>query len=76
MEGRVAPTPLIRLSKSEIIVKKAVELGVDLSLTWSCYEPMSNGRACGSCDACLLRLKGFKAAGVADPLKYTTIRQG
>jgi 7-cyano-7-deazaguanine synthase len=68
-------TPLIKLGKGEI-VKKAMELGVDLSLTWSCYEPTPAGLACGRCDACLLRLKGFKAAGVADPLKYTTIRQG
>jgi len=62
-------TPLIQLSKSEI-VKKAYELGVDLSLTWSCYEPMSKGDACGRCDACLLRLKGFKEAGINDPLTY------
>jgi 7-cyano-7-deazaguanine synthase len=62
-------TPLIHLSKAEI-VRKAVELGVDLSLTWSCYEPTPDGCACGACDACLLRLKGFREAGVADPLKY------
>jgi len=62
-------TPLIHLSKAEI-VRKAVELGVDLSLTWSCYEPTAEGWACGACDACLLRLKGFKEAGVADPIKY------
>jgi 7-cyano-7-deazaguanine synthase len=62
-------TPLIRLSKAEI-VKKAVELGVDLSLTWSCYAPTPEGWACGRCDACLLRLKGFQEAGVTDPLKY------
>ena len=61
--------PLIRLSKAEI-VRKAVELKVDLSLTWSCYEPTPEGWACGGCDACLLRLKGFKEAGLADPLKY------
>ncbi len=62
-------TPLIRLSKADI-VRMAVELGVDLSLTWSCYEPTAEGWACGACDACLLRLKGFKEAGVADPIKY------
>jgi len=62
-------TPLIHLSKAEI-VRKAMELGVDLSLTWSCYEPTPDGRGCGGCDACLLRLKGFREAGVADPLKY------
>ncbi len=62
-------TPLIHFSKAEI-VRRAVELGVDLSLTWSCYEPTAEGRACGACDACLLRLKGFAEAGVADPIKY------
>ena len=62
-------TPLIQLSKAAI-VRKALELGVDLSLTWSCYEPTSEGWACGRCDACLLRLRGFREAGVADPLKY------
>jgi len=62
--------PLIRLSKAEI-VKKAVELGIDLSLTWSCYEPSPEGLACGSCDACLLRLKGFREAGVVDPVPYS-----
>ena len=64
-------TPLIQLGKAEI-VRRAVELGVDLSLTWSCYEPTPAGLACGSCDACFLRLKGFRSAGVADPLKYVT----
>jgi len=62
-------TPLIHLSKAEI-VRKAMELGVDLSLTWSCYEPTPDGRGCGGCDACLLRLKGFREARVPDPLKY------
>jgi 7-cyano-7-deazaguanine synthase len=62
-------TPLIRLSKADI-VRKAVELKMDLSLTWSCYEPTPEGWACGGCDACLLRLKGFREAGLADPLKY------
>src|SRR3990172_9114402 len=67
-------TPLIKLEKGEI-VKKAMEFGVDLSLTWSCYEPAPSGLACGSCDACRLRLKGFRSAGVSDPLKYATILQ-
>ncbi len=62
-------TPLIQISKADI-VRKAIELGVDLSLTWSCYEPTPEGWSCGACDACLLRLKGFRGAGVADPLKY------
>jgi 7-cyano-7-deazaguanine synthase len=61
--------PLIKLSKAQII-QKAIELDVDLSLTHSCYDPASDGRACGKCDACQLRLKGFREAGVTDPLRY------
>ncbi|OLC16629.1 MAG: 7-cyano-7-deazaguanine synthase QueC [Candidatus Rokubacteria bacterium 13_1_40CM_69_27] len=59
-------TPLIRLSKADI-VRRAVELGVDLALTWSCYDPRQ-GRPCGVCDACVLRRKGFEEAGIPDPL--------
>jgi 7-cyano-7-deazaguanine synthase len=62
-------TPLIKLSKAEII-RKAVELGVDLSLTHSCYDPSSEGLACGECDSCLLRLKGFREAGIKDLIRY------
>jgi 7-cyano-7-deazaguanine synthase len=62
-------TPLIKLSKAEII-RKAVELGVDLSLTHSCYDPSPDGLACGECDSCLLRLKGFREAGIKDPIRY------
>jgi len=62
-------TPLIKLSKAEII-RKAVKLGVDLSLTHSCYDPSPEGFACGECDSCLLRLKGFREAGMADPIRY------
>jgi 7-cyano-7-deazaguanine synthase len=62
-------TPLIKFSKAEII-RKAVELGVDLSLTHSCYDPTSEGLACGECDSCLLRLKGFREAGLRDPIHY------
>jgi 7-cyano-7-deazaguanine synthase len=62
-------TPLIKLSKTEII-RKAVKLGVDLSLTHSCYDPSPEGFACGECDSCLLRLKGFREAGMADPIRY------
>src|SRR5262249_32022557 len=63
-------TPLIRLSKAEII-RRGLELGVDYSLTNSCYDPdLATGRACGQCDACLLRLKGFAANGVTDPIAY------
>jgi 7-cyano-7-deazaguanine synthase len=61
--------PLIKMSKADI-VRKAVELNVDLSLTHSCYDPTRDGRACGKCDSCQLRLKGFREAGVKDPIKY------
>ncbi|HJT45645.1 MAG TPA: 7-cyano-7-deazaguanine synthase QueC [Chthoniobacterales bacterium] len=63
--------PLIKLSKSEI-VQTAVDLGVDLSLTRSCYDPGPDGTACGKCDSCQLRLKGFREAGVEDPIAYQT----
>ena len=62
-------TPLIKLSKADII-RKAVDLGVDLSLTHSCYDPTPEGLACGECDSCLLRLKGFREAGIKDPIRY------
>ena len=62
-------TPLIKFSKAEII-RKATELGVDLSITHSCYDPSPEGLACGECDSCLLRLKGFREAGIADPIRY------
>ncbi len=62
-------TPLIKFSKADII-RKAVELGVDLSLTHSCYDPSPEGLACGECDSCLLRLKGFREAGIKDPIRY------
>jgi 7-cyano-7-deazaguanine synthase len=62
-------TPLIKFSKAEII-RKAVKLGVDLSLTHSCYDPSPEGFACGQCDSCLLRLKGFREAGIKDPIRY------
>ena len=60
-------TPLIELSKAQIVVR-AYELNVDLSLTWSCYAPEPDGRACGLCDSCLLRKKGFAEARLADPV--------
>lgn len=62
-------TPLIAMTKAEII-KKGLELDVDYSLTHSCYDPTADGLACGKCDSCLLRLKGFAEAGVCDPLTY------
>jgi 7-cyano-7-deazaguanine synthase len=72
MEGKhfQIHTPLIKFSKAEII-RKAVGLGVDLSLTHSCYDPSPEGAACGECDSCLLRLKGFRGAGIKDPIRYT-----
>ena len=71
VEGRCFQihTPLIKFSKAEII-RKAVELGVDLSLTHSCYDPTPKGLACGECDSCVLRLKGFREAGIQDPTRY------
>jgi 7-cyano-7-deazaguanine synthase len=68
-------TPLIKLSKAEII-KKGKELEVDYSLTHSCYDPDEQGRACGACDSCLLRLKGFEEAGFPDPIPYQEKRGG
>lgn len=62
--------PLISMSKAEII-KTGLSLGVDYSLTHSCYDPTPQGLACGKCDSCLLRLKGFAEAGIADPLRYS-----
>jgi 7-cyano-7-deazaguanine synthase len=61
--------PIVRLSKAEI-VRRGHELGVDYSLTVSCYEADSEGRACGRCDACRFRREGFAAAGIADPTRY------
>jgi 7-cyano-7-deazaguanine synthase len=68
VEGRTRVkihTPLLRLTKAEI-VKLGRELGLDFSLTFSCYDPDAAGRACGQCDACLLRRKGFQEAGIED----------
>src|SRR6266478_6173756 len=67
--------PLIKLSKAEII-RKAVELQVDLTLTHSCYDRLPDGRACGECDSCKLRLKGFREAGFPDPIKYARDQSG
>jgi 7-cyano-7-deazaguanine synthase len=63
-------TPLIALTKAEI-VQLGVGLGVDYSVTSTCYDPGPDGGACGRCDACLLRAKGFADAGIADPTRYT-----
>ena len=61
--------PLISMSKSQII-QKGTELGVDFSLTHSCYDPVEDHLACGACDSCRLRLEGFRAAGLDDPISY------
>ena len=62
-------TPLIRMTKAEII-HAGIELGVDYSLTHSCYDPAEDGGACGRCDSCLLRHRGFREAGIPDPTRY------
>ncbi|MDA9553987.1 7-cyano-7-deazaguanine synthase QueC [Emcibacteraceae bacterium] len=62
-------TPLIDMTKAEII-KTGLSLGVDYSMTTSCYDPAQDGSACGDCDSCLLRLKGFKEASGIDPIRY------
>ena len=62
-------TPLINLSKAEI-VRLGQSHGVDYSVTWSCYDPGPDGTACGRCEACILRRKGFREAGIEDPIAY------
>lgn len=71
VEGRKLSihAPLLRMTKKEII-QKGVALGVDYSMTHSCYDPDAQGRACGSCDSCRLRLRGFAEAGLTDPALY------
>jgi 7-cyano-7-deazaguanine synthase len=71
VEGRhlTIHAPLLHLTKAEII-RKGLELGVDYAQTTSCYEPDGEGRACGRCDSCRLRLKGFAEAGLKDPASY------
>lgn len=61
--------PLISMSKADII-RKGAELGVDFSLTHSCYDPAADGVACGACDSCRIRLEGFRSAGLEDPIRY------
>ncbi|HHQ48387.1 MAG TPA: 7-cyano-7-deazaguanine synthase QueC [Acidobacteria bacterium] len=61
--------PLLHLSKAAII-RLGTDLGVDYGLTWSCYDPAPDGRACGRCDSCTLRRRGFEQAGVPDPTPY------
>jgi 7-cyano-7-deazaguanine synthase len=72
VEGRQAlriHTPLIDLTKAQI-VHRGIELGVDYSLTSSCYDPSPTGEPCGQCDSCILRQKGFRENGITDPLPY------
>ncbi len=74
VEGRTSitiHTPLIELSKADI-VRLASDLGVDFSLTHSCYDPDVDGVSCGQCDSCVLRRKGFAEAGLTDPLEYAS----
>ena len=63
-------TPIIRLSKAEIIAA-GLKLGVDYSLTRSCYDPTPDGKSCGHCDSCLLRIRGFAMNGLKDPIEYS-----
>ncbi len=67
--------PLVHLTKAEII-KRGLELGVDYAITTSCYDPRPDGAACGSCDACYLRRKGFSENGLTDPAKYADAASG
>lgn len=72
VEGRQKLTihaPLMHLTKAQII-RRGIELGVDYSLTSSCYDPSPQGRPCGQCDSCFLRRKGFRESGIDDPLPY------
>lgn len=72
VEGRVPlaiRTPLIDMSKAEIILK-GTQLGIDYGMTHSCYDPPTEGGSCGSCDSCILRKRGFREAGILDPTQY------
>jgi 7-cyano-7-deazaguanine synthase len=72
VEGKInirIRSPLMDMSKAEII-RKGIALGVDYALTHSCYDPSPEGKACGQCDSCLLRKKGFMEAGIPDPMRY------
>jgi 7-cyano-7-deazaguanine synthase len=62
-------TPLIHLTKAQII-RRGLDLGIDYSLTTSCYDPSAAGEACGECDSCLIRRRGFRENGIEDPVPY------
>ena len=62
-------TPLVAMTKADI-VRAGHDFGVDMGLSWSCYDPTADGQHCGSCDSCRLRKKGFEEAGIADPTRY------
>ena len=68
-QGVSLHAPLLRMGKAEII-KRGLALGVDYSLTRSCYDPTPDGASCGYCDSCLLRRRGFAQAGIPDPIPY------
>lgn len=67
--------PLLRMSKADI-VREGARLGLDFALTHSCYDPPAEGVACGLCDSCMLRREGFRAAGIADPIRYASSQPG
>ena len=69
--GVTIHAPLIDLTKAQII-ERGTRLGLDYGLTVSCYDPAADGAACGHCDACLLRRRGFEASGWPDPTRYQT----
>jgi 7-cyano-7-deazaguanine synthase len=72
-KGRyIIHTPIIEMTKAQIVLK-GTQLGMDFSLTHSCYDPDKKGRSCGRCDSCRLRLKGFAEAGIKDPIEYITL---
>jgi 7-cyano-7-deazaguanine synthase len=78
VEGRAVfriRAPLVSLTKGEII-RTGLELGVDFSVTRSCYDPAPDGAACGRCDSCHLRLRGFRENGLEDPAPYQTVSVG
>ena len=73
VEGRgsyIIHTPIIQMTKAQII-QTGTKIGVDYALTHSCYDPDNEGRPCGHCDSCQLRLKGFAEAGLTDPVQYS-----